>query len=434
MANLYDKFDSHAVDAPSAAPAGNAGNYYDRFDPIPPPQPPATPAAPAAPADTGGGWFHRNIGGPLAYVGGKAVSAGLGLFEQAAQAEMAQAGYSLDQTHFDPNVEVFGTKNPKAPNTWSDYAGEVASNVAGNPLFAALAPEATILGTLVGKYAENQGANPVISTIAGAVAGGATGLVKAGIKGILGTTEYLAKQLGTGMTRQEAGNTVQTAAKDFMTTGLPNAKTSVVNDLRNTLTSKTYLTQQEIDDAINTAKSKLADLDSQAKHIEKVANAATPEKSFGVAMQDANSGGSRLSALRTHLPDATDELASAHLLQTPKGWAKLSDEAKEALVPDAGMRARIDDAVSKTMVGKARDIVGEGIFTGLMGDWGEQALHGLLTHIMTPGTAKAIPLIAGAAPLAFRGAQTIARNPLAVIDPIAGGTAAGSVPVPQPSQ
>lgn len=53
-------------------------------------------------------------------------------------------------------------------------------------------------------------------------------------------------------------------------------------------------------------------------------------------------GGSTLAALRAEIPEAIDHLAAAHL--NVGDWAKLSPEAKAALVPDAASRTVLDGA------------------------------------------------------------------------------------------
>jgi hypothetical protein len=149
-----------------------------------------------------------------------------------------------------------------------------------------------------------------------------------------------------------------------------------------------------------------------------VAPGVTPEKAMDVAMGQAKKGGTNLATLRAVLPDeATNELAAAHLLQTPKGWAKLAPEAKAALVPDPTTRSRIDSAVQALANHPApgsdkltvQAILGEGL---------GQAIAPML-HL-DPG----LMAISGAVvPPVLAGARTVARNPSALRFPAAGALA-----------
>ena len=80
-----------------------------------------------------------------------------------------------------------------------------------------------------------------------------------------------------------------------------------------------------------------------------VAPKVTPGAATTAALRNASKDGARLADLRAELPDAVNELASAHLLQTPRGWARLSPEAQAALVPDPTVRARIGSAVARAL-------------------------------------------------------------------------------------
>lgn len=145
-----------------------------------------------------------------------------------------------------------------------------------------------------------------------------------------------------------------------------------------------------------------------------------PEKAAGMALKGSNAGGSQLQDLRSELPSATDELAAAHLLQTPKGWTKLAPEAKQALVPNQVARTRIDSAVAAqlpegTLVNPLHTIIG-------MGTGGPAAViaNALFPH-MSEWTAGAAGELAGVAlPQVARAGKYLVKNPGALTGPAVG--------------
>lgn len=68
-----------------------------------------------------------------------------------------------------------------------------------------------------------------------------------------------------------------------------------------------------------------------------------PEDVASSLLGGGKKGASDLATLREIMPQATNELAAAHLRQ-PGAWQKLAPEAQLALVPDAGARTALDGA------------------------------------------------------------------------------------------
>jgi len=185
----------------------------------------------------------------------------------------------------------------------------------------------------------------------------------------------------------------------------------------------------------NAESTRLHELAEQ--RIEPIVTAADPEKAFDIAMRGSSKGGSNLAALRATLPgNAVDEMAAAHLLQTPKKWTTLSDEAKAALVPDLATRSRIDDAVAAqgAKSPSSMKMLYDELVSGSAGE-----MLGALGHGLMPGNPSEIMggaaggLAGLAAPYVARGVASIVRNPARVQVPLAGVAGANSLsPGPTP--
>lgn len=147
-----------------------------------------------------------------------------------------------------------------------------------------------------------------------------------------------------------------------------------------------------------------------------------PEKAAKQALASASAGGTKLSALRAAIPDAVDELASAHLLQSPQGWAKLAPEAKAALVPDAGQRMRVEQAVQAKLSSGPPPLAQavHGLAGGSIGEMAGVLAQHFLPNLdqLTAGAAGGLLGILG--PNILRGAAGVVKNPRSVGLPVAG--------------
>lgn len=152
-----------------------------------------------------------------------------------------------------------------------------------------------------------------------------------------------------------------------------------------------------------------------------VAPGVRPEQAANRLLTLARKGGSDLSVLRSVVPDATNELAAAHLLQSPQGWAKLAPEAQIALVPDEATRGRIDRAVDNA-AGKPIDKLHSLLAEGLSGETGSQTARA--AHALFPNVSPDVLEAAGwglgmAIPPAYRGAKTLLTQPRLLRAPLA---------------
>jgi hypothetical protein len=150
-----------------------------------------------------------------------------------------------------------------------------------------------------------------------------------------------------------------------------------------------------------------------------------------------NTTGSDLGALRGEIPSAVDELASAHLLQSPSGWTKLSPEAQTALVPDLQTRARIDRAVasSTSPPPSLKDLHWLQYLAG--GEIGRDVIGpALASHfpsLASPELGAATAAAGFLAPLAVRGASAVIRNPRLLRTPLAGAAGGSNALFPNPN-
>ena len=159
----------------------------------------------------------------------------------------------------------------------------------------------------------------------------------------------------------------------------------------------------------------------------------TPETAATMALSKSTLGGTNLQVLRDQIPDAINELASAHLLQTPKGWNSLSKEAKEALVPDGAQRARIDTAVENFSAKDSSPLTRAAEKLGGMGtgEIGGVLLNALFPHV-DPLTAGALGGAAGMLlPHVERAGAAAIRHPRL---PLAAAAGAANALYPGPGQ
>ncbi len=195
-------------------------------------------------------------------------------------------------------------------------------------------------------------------------------------------------------------------------------------------------------DAANAESKRLFDF--QEKTLGKVVKGDKPSSSdpnpedVGRKLLSAGkSGGSDLAALRSEVPTAADELAAAHLMQTPLGWTKLSPEAREALVPDQGTRSKIDTAVAKIMPSSGSSLTHSA--QALTGYFGGLGLDKLASHLLgdhAGGLLSASLELGGLAlPTIGRGVKAAWTNPSLLRLPLVGASAgAGNDLYPAPNQ
>jgi hypothetical protein len=146
----------------------------------------------------------------------------------------------------------------------------------------------------------------------------------------------------------------------------------------------------------------------------------TPETALTKLMAGTTKGGTKLQALRdAGAGPVLDELAAAHLAQTPSSWLKLSPEAKRALVPDGALRDKIDTAVaalkSHPQFWKAATSEGLGLFGG-------ETVGTVLNHL-APGlgiTADTGRLVGALVPPAWYLGKQILTHPNALMRPAVG--------------
>jgi hypothetical protein len=176
--------------------------------------------------------------------------------------------------------------------------------------------------------------------------------------------------------------------------------------------------------AANATSSQLRTLAEQ--HVKPLVDpGVTPGVAATRAMKDSTRDATRLTALRSVMPDAVNELTSAHLLQTPKGWLKLSAEARAAMVPDPIQRLRIDNAVARA-TGAPNQLTSsvEGLRESALGEMGGAALSGLFHGDEIFGGATGGLVGMGLRP-ALRGVNAIMQNPDLVRAPLVGAVAGG---------
>ena len=131
-----------------------------------------------------------------------------------------------------------------------------------------------------------------------------------------------------------------------------------------------------------------------------------PEKAMTQLLGSGKAGGSPMQPLREALPEGMDELAAAMLRSNPKGWAKLSPEAKTALVPDPSLR----EAIDATRLEKGHSVLekltplGEAALGGTLGEAaGDVAAHTLHMGV-SPDVLRLSALLA---PLIYHGGKNM---------------------------
>lgn len=231
--------------------------------------------------------------------------------------------------------------------------------------------------------------------------------------------------------------------KDISETDLRRLYSAVTGDLRSTAgtvaengTTPEQLNALNAFDGANAASTQLhAFNDNVLGKIITTGNAAQesikPEDAAKAVLAGARKGATDLSALRTELPSAVDELAAAHLRQTgldvpeyggspvsakfPIAWGpkNLPDESRAALVPDPIARQRLDAIASVTS--KVQGMAKASPSVGLVGQSGLSALAaGLIDqHVARLGGPGFSEAMGAAAPVVKAGAtKLLAGNPL----------------------
>lgn len=134
-----------------------------------------------------------------------------------------------------------------------------------------------------------------------------------------------------------------------------------------------------------------------------------PEDAAARLLSGGKRGGTDLATLRQEIPEGLDELAASHLQTTPNAWAKLSPEAKEALVTDKSARKKLDRAMPPS----APPAPPEGSIGGLL--LGEAAGN-LAGHLMSQHLSPEAGTVLGAAvgygyPLVKHGVKNLLTHP-----------------------
>lgn len=192
---------------------------------------------------------------------------------------------------------------------------------------------------------------------------------------------------------------------------------AVTKDLGEAATSAGAGAQFDLANATSSALRSLAE-----DHIKPLLD-VSPGVAVSRAMAGSARDGTRLAALRSVAPEAVDELVSAHLLQTPKAWAKMSPEARAALVPDPALRVRISGAVARA-TGQPGELTGLG--HDLIGGSAGGALGVLASELLGTselGTGAAGELLGLGLRPAARGLAAVAQNPSLVRLPMVGALA-----------
>lgn len=182
-------------------------------------------------------------------------------------------------------------------------------------------------------------------------------------------------------------------------------------------------------DAANAESSRLYDIASgpMAKIVSGVKPSPSdpaPGRAARRLLSSGTTDSSDLDTLRQELPEATDELAAAHLRVNPQGWNKLTPQAKQALVPNAEQNVALDSAAPQSM-----ERGGNNALAMLAGGGAGFAGGTLLGHLVEPSMG---PLVAGAAgelagnlsPYLWRGVKAVGQNPNLLALPGAGALGA----------
>lgn len=155
-----------------------------------------------------------------------------------------------------------------------------------------------------------------------------------------------------------------------------------------------------------------------------------PGEAATAVLRGAQHDGTTLQTLRDELPDATDELAAAHLRMFSPKYAKLnpqgsapaslSPEAMQALVPDPSTRALITSVIPtpapRSIIGHGGESLASGLFASLL----EQGLNTGLGHEGQVGAA----LLGAGLPYGIRGLKAVGATP-GILPGAALGAAAG---------
>lgn len=163
-----------------------------------------------------------------------------------------------------------------------------------------------------------------------------------------------------------------------------------------------FASAKEASRQINDVRKKLAPL---------VKPGVDPEDAAASMVGNAPKGGSALQVLRDTVPEATDELAAAHIRSG--GWTNASPEAKMALAPTN--HTAIDEAFNRQLPKvNLTHALGSEILGSLLG-------HGAGTLGLAHGGAPLGMMIGAGMPLAYYGGKAVLQQPNRLLQPIVGG-------------
>ncbi len=331
-------------------------------------------------------------------------------------------------------LQQAGTKAQTLAEDWRQNVLPQKLADASAPLDAAVPAATPLTPTELIKRAQDllsrggQAANAVRDFLSGtAKSGGALGATAQALQGGLASNALGTQQLPS-LTWQEArafrtelGQQLRTA-KPAERPALEHLYAGATGDLGSTANAAGAGDQFA---AFNAESTRLHNLDRGP--IEEILSRDPGDAAQRLLTRSARQG-TILQDLRTELPEAIDELASAHLRLNPdaKAWSKLAPEAQEQLVTDPADRAIIQAAAPQKGAPGLGTKMLESLVGGTVGGAGARIIgNALLPGVNPLVTEAAGELFGNVAPFLGRGVKRAIANPLV---PASGALGASNIP------
>lgn len=331
-------------------------------------------------------------------------------------------------------LQQAGTKVQTLAEDWRQNILPQKLADASSPLDAAVPASTTLSPTELIRRAQDllsrggQAANAVRDFLSGtAKSGGALGATAQAVQGGL-TSSALGTPALPSLTWQEArafrtelGQQLRTA-KPAERPALEHLYAGATDDLGTTAAANGAGDQFA---AFNAESTRLHNLDRGP--IEEILSRDPGDAAQRLLTRSARQG-TILQGLRTELPEAVDELASAHLRLNPdaRAWGRLASEAQEQLVLNPADRAIIQAAAPQKGAPGLGTKMLESLVGGTVGGAGARIIGNALVPGVNPLVTEAAgELIGNVAPFVGRSLRRAVANPLV---PASGALGGSNVP------